>query len=182
MIKNYYENIYLDVLNENHLEFMLRCRNDLRVWSWTRQDDLLMVENHKKWFESLHNSKTNKMYAVMTNDGRKEIVGVCGLTDIRWTARNAEFSLYIDPELHGKGFGTKALQVLLKYAFEQQNMYLIYGEAFADNVVACHVYEKIGFKKEGLMRNRYYRNGKYHDSIPLSITREEWEATQQKKA
>ena len=100
-------------------------------------------------------------------------VGVCGLTDIDWINRRAEFSLYVAPEQHRKGLGHRALNLLFAEGFGTLNLNLIWGETFKGNPAAI-MFLKAGMKKEGTRREFYYRNGIYTDAILYSIRRDEF--------
>jgi RimJ/RimL family protein N-acetyltransferase len=100
-------------------------------------------------------------------------IGVCGLTDIDWVNRRAEFSLYIGREWHGKGLGRKALVALLDKGFDELNLNTIWGESF-DNNPAQKMFLKVGMKHTGYREAFYYREGAYVHANLYSIRRDEW--------
>lgn len=152
---------------------MLHWRNDPMIRKWTRQNDELSVESHEAWFKSLDGNPTIRTYAVAGEKDAK-IVGVCGLTSIDWMNRRAEFSLYIDPIRHHRGFGQSALKTLLHHAFETLNLNCVWGESFDGNP-AQKMFEKVGMTKEGTRRAFYYREGKYVGASLWSILRSDWD-------
>lgn len=100
-------------------------------------------------------------------------IGVCGLTDIDLINQRAEFSIYIDPDFKGNGYGSDALKLLCHHAFESTPLRTIWGETIAGNP-AITMFTKIGFSIDGTRRGFYYRHGKFIDSILISIKREEF--------
>lgn len=74
----------------------------------------------------------------------------------------------------GQGLGTEALRLMLNYGFETLNLHRISLGVYAFNPRAIHVYEKLGFKREGVLRDALYYDGKYHDEIIMSILAHEW--------
>jgi len=117
-----------------------------------------------------------KMFLIMAPVGEidhVEAVGVCGLTNIDQVNQSAEFSLYIDPAMHRKGYGKAALTTLLKVGFEHLNLNHIWGETFDGNP-AMGMFASLGMKKEGTRRQFYYRDGKHIDCHLVSILRDEW--------
>jgi RimJ/RimL family protein N-acetyltransferase len=74
----------------------------------------------------------------------------------------------------GKGYGTDATRALLRYAFEEANLHRIELEVFAFNPRAIRVYEKCGFKLEGVRKQALYREGEWHDEHIMAILRDEW--------
>jgi RimJ/RimL family protein N-acetyltransferase len=79
-------------------------------------------------------------------------------------------------EYWGKGYGTEAMRLILRYAFHELNLERVSLEAFADNARAIRSYEKAGFRHEGLQREAMRRDGRRQDVVSMGIRREEWEA------
>ena len=53
------------------------------------------------------------------------------------------------------------------------NMHKVYLYVDVDNQVGIHIYEGVGFVKEGVMRQQFYANGRYHDSLFMGIFKDE---------
>lgn len=156
----------------DHFEKMLKWRNDERIFKWCRQNDFINETSHSKWFDKQALDPTIKMYAI---NYQGDFVGVCGLTDIDLINQRAEFSLYVDPDRHQKGIGKKALIELLRIGFARYPLYSIWGESFEGNL-ACVMFNKIGFKYDGMIRNHYFRKGNFISAHIYSITRNEFYA------
>lgn len=73
-----------------------------------------------------------------------------------------------------KGYGTEAMILALNYGFGMFNLHRIELEAYPFNNRAIHVYEKIGFKREGIRRDGAYYNHKYYDMITMSFLENEF--------
>lgn len=150
---------------------MLRWRNDYSTWRWCRQSSVISLGEHQDWFFNLSRDNKTKMFSIHARDGGH--VGVCGLTSIDWINRRAEFSLYIGPEYRKKGYAKGALKTLISHGFQNLNLNSIWGESFIGNP-AIKMFEEIGFKKDGVRREFYFRDGKYIDAFLFSILRNEW--------
>ena len=74
----------------------------------------------------------------------------------------------------GKGYGTDALEVLLRSAFMELNLHRVSLSVFAYNPRGIRSYEKCGFRVEGRQRNRLNREGERYDMIFMGILRSEW--------
>jgi RimJ/RimL family protein N-acetyltransferase len=74
----------------------------------------------------------------------------------------------------GQGHGTEVLAWATSYCFETLGLHKIELDVDADNHRAIHVYEKMGFIREGLRRQRLWVNGHYEDMIEMGILKEEW--------
>lgn len=157
--------VYLRRIQEDDLGRLFKWRNDHRVWKWCRQNEPLHWSNHEKWFDWQASDKSVTMFAVM--DGR-DLVGVCGLTDIDRINRRAEFSLYIDPDQVRKGYGKAALETLFRHGFKNLGLNIIWGETFDGNP-ASKLFESVGMKLEGVRRQFYFRNGLFVDAKLYSI-------------
>lgn len=79
-----------------------------------------------------------------------------------------------DREFWGKGYGTDAMQVILRYAFQELNLRRVSLNTFEYNPRAIRSYEKVGFIHEGAARGFLHREGQRWDLIFMGILREEW--------
>lgn len=148
----------------------LRWRNSPEVNAWTRQNGFINHDDMERWLQRIATDPTIKMFGIESEaDG---IVGTAGLTSIDLIHGKAEFSLLIGPEYHRKGYGKAALIELLKYAFKNYQLNVVFGESFEGNP-AIPLFQKLGFQLEGKLRKRYFKNGTLIDSYMLSILREE---------
>jgi RimJ/RimL family protein N-acetyltransferase len=161
----------LKAVSSDYLDQLRRWRNDQRIFSWCRQYEEISKLQHQSWFESLPKRTDVKMYEIWIDGG---IYGVCGFTSIDYINRHAEFSLYIDPNRHGLGYGEASLRALIKHGFEVLNLNSIWGESFDGNP-AQRIFKKIGFKHVGSRREFYYRNGKYVDAHVWDITKSDYD-------
>jgi RimJ/RimL family protein N-acetyltransferase len=160
----------LGPLQESNLESYRQARNDIRVRRWCRQYGLISERDQSLWYHRQNDDQRIAMFEVL-KDGLS--VGVCGLTDIDLINRRAEFSCYLYPEKMGQGLSKPALKTLFSWGFKSLGLNVIWGETFQGNH-ALHVFESLGMQVEGTRRDHYFREGKYIDSILLSIKRSEW--------
>ena len=134
------------------------------------------LADEEKWFEK--NSANNDTYdfAIETLD-RGKYIGGCGINAIDWKVGKAEVGIFIgDKDYWGKGYGADAMEVLVRFCFDQMNINKISLHVFSFNERARLCYEKCGFSVEGVLRREIYANGQYHDDIAMGLLRSEWEA------
>ncbi|MGC7100160.1 GNAT family N-acetyltransferase [Amycolatopsis lurida] len=74
-----------------------------------------------------------------------------------------------EAEFRGGGYGTDAIRVLCRYGFDAMRLHGISLWVVAENTGACHVYRKLGFVEEGRQRERFFRDGRWHDMILMSV-------------
>jgi len=106
-----------------------------------------------------------------------ELLGEVVLNEIDSLNRSANIRIGIQGTQHrGKGYGTEAMLCTLRYGFETLKLHRIYLGVYVFNPRAIHVYEKIGFKREGVERDVLFLEGEYHDMIMMSMLEDEFRA------
>jgi [ribosomal protein S5]-alanine N-acetyltransferase len=107
-------------------------------------------------------------------DGR--LVGVGGLHQLTDPARQAELGLFLGgPEEWGKGYGTEVTRLLCAHAFGALKLNRVWLHVFGDNERGLRAYERVGFQREGLLRQAAVREGEYLDVVTMGLLRREWE-------
>lgn len=164
--------VVLSPLDSDYADLIRGWRNNPDVWKWCRQNDVISDMQQERWIKAQDSDPTIKMYLVATSS-EKEPVGVCGFTSIDPLNRRAEFSLYIAPDHHRKGYGKRSLRTLLAHGFTNLGLHTIWGESFDQNP-AMKMFEEVGFLKEGVRRDFYFRNGRFINAHLYSIQVHEW--------
>ncbi len=114
-------------------------------------------------------------FAIHTLTG-DHLIGDIALDGIRWSHREAFVGIGLgEREWWGKGYGTDAMRIILRYAFLELNLLRVSLNVFEYNPRAIRSYEKLGFIHEGRMRQYLHREGQRWDMIFMGILREEWE-------
>lgn len=104
-----------------------------------------------------------------------KLVGEVVINDIDAHSRIGSLRIAIFDYLDfNKGFGSEGIILALGYGFGMLNLHRVELEVFDYNERGLHVYEKIGFKKEGVKREAGYFNHKYHDIVCMSILSKEF--------
>lgn len=108
------------------------------------------------------------------------LIGFVAL-EVQWSCQNAWFAIGIgNPDYRGKGYGTDALHLALRYAFHELGLYRVSLNVFSYNTRAIRVYERAGFTREGVLREILYRDGQRWDMLYYGILRHEWESGSRK--
>ena len=117
-------------------------------------------------------------FSIHTLEG-DQAIGFCSLESIAWASRDAWVAIGIgEREYWGKGYGSDAMNEILRFAFETLNLRRVSLNVFGYNERAQKSYLKVGFKVEGRQRQWMVRSGIRYDLIFMGILREEWEARQ----
>ena len=95
--------------------------------------------------------------------------------------RHAGMDIFLSTASHGQGYGTEAVRILARYLLFERNHHRITIDPAASNADAIRTYEKIGFRRVGLMRN-YERgtDGTWHDGMLMDLLRDEFVDAQDK--
>jgi len=132
------------------------------------------LDSITEWYEEASKSKDKYVFGIRTLDDNR-LLGNCSIFSISQNSRNAEVGIYIgEPSEWGKGFGSDAMNVLLRFAFMDVNLHRLELNVFSYNARAIKSYEKIGFVREAVLREILYRDGTYHDIHIMGILRREW--------
>ena len=88
--------------------------------------------------------------------------------------RHAGIDIFLTASRHGQGLGTEAIRLLARHLFEERGHHRLTIDPAADNAAAIRAYEKVGFRRVGIMRN-YERgpDGVWHDGLLMDMIREE---------
>lgn len=106
-----------------------------------------------------------------------ETVGevVLNETDFFNRSANIRIGIYNEKD-YSQGYGSEAMRLMLGHAFGSMNLHRVELGVYEFNPRAIHVYEKLGFKREGVIRDALYHNHRYHDMITMSILEDEFRA------
>jgi RimJ/RimL family protein N-acetyltransferase len=106
-----------------------------------------------------------------------QLIGHISIREVSWTHGDAWIGMVIgDRENWNRGYGTDALRLALRYAFDELNLHRVTLGVYAYNRRAIHIYEKLGFRIEGVERAAVHREGRRHDAWVMGMLREEWAA------
>lgn len=120
--------------------------------------------------------KIFKAVEIRTN----EAVGHIELEQIDRRNRSARISRVLvgDPSLRGKGIGSKMVRQVLQVGFDQLGLHRLFLGVWEFNQAAISCYEKIGFVKEGLLRDVLKVGDGYWSAYIMSVLESEWRAQQ----
>jgi RimJ/RimL family protein N-acetyltransferase len=111
------------------------------------------------------------------DDDRK--IGEIDLAGFNWLVGNAWVGIGIgERALWGKGYGTDAMRIILRYAFTELNLNRVSLNVFEVNPRAVASYIKAGFREEGRAPKSLLIAGRRCDLIFMGILRSEWESLQ----
>lgn len=104
-----------------------------------------------------------------------EHIGSVSLMKIDREHGRAEYGIMIgDPRYWGQGYGTAAGRLVVRFGFRQLKLQRISLLVYAYNTRAYRSYRRLGFRREGRLRDHFYRDGVHHDAFVMGILRREY--------
>jgi diamine N-acetyltransferase len=104
-----------------------------------------------------------------------QVIGETGLLRMCPAWRTTDWSLIIgEKSARGRGYGTEAARLMLDYAFGTQNFHRVAIGVVGFNSGALRFYERLGFQREGVQRQGYYFDHRYHDFVMMSLLEDEF--------
>jgi len=158
-------------------ELIARGSCDSQFWRLAHTDPALPVlpKYVKQQLEERSLDLQGFAIRTLTDD---RLIGYIGLYTIFWPQREAIMGINIgERDFWGKGYGTDALRVLLRFGFEELNLRRVSLSFLEGNERAMRSYEKCGFRLEGRERNAWAYDGRRWDEIYMGLLREEWQET-----
>ena len=171
------EKIKLTSINEEDVSKIQKWHNDV---SFMRNYDTISanpknIEDVKDLIMDIRKCSTAYIFAVKELEDQG-IIGVTGFENISWNNGTALIYIGIGEEKHrGQGLGKEALKLTIEFGFEELNFHRIYLTVLEYNESAINLYEKLGFKREGVYREFIHRDGKRYDIYLYGMLRSEWE-------
>lgn len=159
--------------------------NDYEAFArWTENDEYMrlmdtaatrpMSKAEVEDFEKNNRNPNEYSFRIRTL-AEDKLIGYTGL-EVNWSNQHAFLAIGIgEPEYWGKGYGGDALQLILRYGFDELGLYVISLNVISYNTRAIRAYEKVGFVHEGTQREVVYRDGKRWDMVYYGLLRREWE-------
>ena len=133
------------------------------------------MEDVKEIINDIRKCNTAYIFAVK-NIEQQQIIGITGFENISWNNGTALIYIGIGEEEHrGQGNAKEALKLTIEFGFEELNFHRIYLTVIEYNEPAIRLYEKLGFKREGVYREFIHRDGRRYDMYLYGMLRPEWE-------
>lgn len=148
-----------EFVNDRELKKFLVTGIPFPMTSWEEEE----------WIKSQMSNEKGEYNFAIEDIETKKYIGGCGIQKVNWLARVATVGIMIgDKDYWGKGYGTDAMNVLMKFIFEEMNIHKIRLSVFSFNERAKRCYEKCGFQVEGILKDEIFKEGKYYDEIIMS--------------
>jgi RimJ/RimL family protein N-acetyltransferase len=157
----------LKVMEKEDLPFFAEWYNNPEFFGefvWLPQQSKM---DREKWYENL--PADAKFFFILKKDDTR--IG----TITHFPVGNVmEIGYLLVQNERGKGYCSEAVMIMVDYLFLSRDIVRIQAHTDLRNVASQRVLEKVGFKKEGIIRKNDFARGEWRDNYLYSILREEW--------
>lgn len=129
------------------------------------------AQKYLDWFRDRFHDKLGIRWGIALK-GHENIIGTIGFNNFTKEHR-ANLGYDLKQEYWNKGFIKEALKEVLKFGFDTLEINRIEAEIMPGNIYSEKALIRLGFKKEGLLRDWMLWNGKHYDMIMYSLLRTE---------
>jgi RimJ/RimL family protein N-acetyltransferase len=102
------------------------------------------------------------------------LVGTCTLSQLDSTNQRAELGFALGQAFWGRGYMAAALPALIEFAFGQLGLQRLFADVDPRNAPSIRALERLGFRREGVLREHYLVQGEPQDAVVYGLLRREW--------
>lgn len=166
--------VELAALRPEDSELLFQWINDRALVTLSAPFRPIARAEHEAWFDAVRRRPDSKIFGVRLREGDR-LVGSCQLNSIHSVHRSAELQIRIGAaDARGRGVGAEAVRLLLAHAFVELGLHRVYLHVFATNEPARRLYERVGFRREGVLREAACIDGAWLDVLLMAILRTEF--------
>ena len=110
----------------------------------------------------------------ITENATGTVLGTCTLTHFSMTHQRSEIGFALLQKRWGNGLGSEAVTAVIEFAFGTMDLHRIEADVDPRNERSLRLLERLGFRREGHLRERYYMNGERQDAVMLGLLRPQW--------
>ena len=166
-------NVALEPIEMAHANSMFRwmCNPEIAENIGLRQKPSL--EKTRAWIEKACSDAATSAFAVM-HDGAH--VGNVVLDQVDAYLGSARFSIYIGEEAaRGNGVAASASYLLMKFGFGERKLHKIWLTVHLTNYPAIHLYDKLGFRVEGVLRDEFWLNNRRTSVLRMGMLADDFD-------
>ncbi|MEH7113158.1 GNAT family protein [Neobacillus niacini] len=165
------DRLVLREISKDDAEGIFACFSNEKVTRYYGQETLKSMEQAEAFVNFFSNSYKQKkgIRWGIERKGTQGIIGTIGFN--AWSPKNkrAEIGYEIHPEHWRKGYTSEAVLKVIQYGFGDLGLTRIGAVVFIDNEASTNLLYKVGFQKEGVLRDYMYQNGKAFDTYVYSL-------------
>jgi RimJ/RimL family protein N-acetyltransferase len=149
------------------------CNETLRYWSHEALPDLDAMRDYIARIETFCAERTLFQW-IAADRGSDRAVGTVTLAAWDRTHRHAEIGFTLNRAWQGRGLAAEAVAAALRFGFDAMDLRRVEADVDPDNGASLRLLERLGFRREGLLRQRWFTFGAWHDTVWLGLLQEEF--------
>jgi len=168
-------------LNENHAAQLFEVFSDeeaMKYWDDLPQKNVEETKELIAFLRKRIKEGTGICWGMMLKEAPQDVIGLVTYNAYK-KDRNGYIGYIIARKHWGKGLMTEALKISVEYGFTDLGVHRIEAHVEPGNIASEKVLEKIGFQREGLLRQRVYQKGSYQDTIYYGLLKTDQRNTKQ---
>lgn len=169
--------VVLRWISENDIDSLFEVFSDPKVMRYWSSGPLANREAaagmHREIAEGNHNNTMFKWGLALRESDK--IIGTATLFNLSLSNGRAEIGYAMGSAHWGKGFMNEALRALVAHAFQQMNLRRLEADVDPRNGASIRTLERLGFQREGFLRERWHVEGEIQDAFFYGLLRHEWE-------
>ncbi|GGB47962.1 putative N-acetyltransferase YoaA [Lentibacillus populi] len=165
------DRLILREISKDDAEGIFACFSNENVTKYYGQETLKSIEQAEAFVDFFANSYKEKkgIRWGIERKGKQGIIGTIGFNAWSPKHKRAEIGYEIHPEYWRKGYTSEAVLKVLQYGFDDLGLTRIGAVVFKDNEASTNLLYKVGFQKEGILRDYMYQNGKAYDTYVYAL-------------
>jgi RimJ/RimL family protein N-acetyltransferase len=147
----------------------------MRYWS---SGPMSTTADAVAYIDGIHDGlrrRTLFQWGVEHHEARR-VIGTCTLLNVSPLHQRGEIGFALARPFWGQGLARAAVTRVLSFAFEELALHRVEADADPRNDRSLRLLERLGFRREGVLRERYWINGERQDALMLGLLRAEWMA------
>jgi diamine N-acetyltransferase len=161
------QELRIEPLCVEHLDFVMQWVNDPDVtFYFADLGRKITREEEARYLVSLIDSKSDIIYSLFEEE---TYVGQIGISKIYWPAKNGRIGMMLCKAAWGRGLGMEAARLIIDASFRVHGLHKLWVIIRSDNAKGLHMWDKLGFRREGLLREEYFVNDGYHDMVRYGL-------------
>ncbi len=166
--KDIHTGIYLRRMTNEDTDFIIKWRNSDEVRKNFIYQETFTRKSHEAWIDNMIIPGKVVQMIICDIDTNKPL-GSVYIRDIDRKHNKGEYGIFIGEEsARGRGVGTAAAKLMLRYCFEEEGLHRVFLRVFATNQAAISSYKKAGFVQEAYLKDDVCIDSTYCDIILMA--------------
>ncbi|WP_271007541.1 GNAT family N-acetyltransferase [Paucibacter sp. B51] len=170
--------LLLREITEADVEDLFRIHSDARHMAWFGTDPLTDLNEAKRLIATFASWRQLPNPGVRWGLQLKDqpgLIGSCGLFAWNRGWKKCSLGYEVAPELAGRGLMREALTAALDWGFgEGMQLHRVEAQVHEDNVASVALLQRLGFAREGRLREVAFWGGRHHDLLQYGLLAREW--------